>query len=158
VPCILVGYDGSEPSKHALAFAAERARAAGRRLVLVTVVPASLRNAGFSEMLLPGLDLSSLVKEDKFTDVARKGLEEVAAGLRAQGLQVDVDVRHGDAADELLEAARQHDPEQVVLGFMSYEHKLPMGLGSVAEKVLRYADRTVTIVRPPRKKGPTSAR
>lgn len=150
---ILVGYDGSEASKLALEFAAERAAALKRRLVLVNVVPANLRHVGFSEMLLPGVDLSKLVKVDKFHDIAQARLSEVAADVAKRGIAVEAVVRTGDTADELLEAAKEADAEQVVLGYMSYEHKLPFGIGTVAEKVLRYADRTVTIVRPPGARG-----
>lgn len=146
---ILVGYDGSEASNVATQFAAERCRALRRKLVLCNVVPASLKHVAFSELLLPGIELNKLVNVEKFQDAARKRLEEVAAGLRRQGLEVEAVVRAGDTADELLAAARELHAEQLVLGYMSYEHKLPYGVGTVAEKVMRYADRTVTVVRPP---------
>jgi nucleotide-binding universal stress UspA family protein len=152
-PAILVGYDGSSASQAALEFAAERARAGNARLVLCSVVPASLRNIAFTEMLLPGIEMSKVIQVDKFQETARKRLEEIATEVRKRGVLVVPMVRAGDAADELIAAAKEHDAEQIVVGYMSYEHKLPYGIGSVAEKVLRYADRTVTVVRPPLGKG-----
>lgn len=146
---ILVGYDGSAASKAALAFAAERARASQAKLLLVTVVPARLQHVGFTELLLPGVELPKL-GEGTFEATAKKRLEEVAAQARAQGVQVEAQARSGDAADELVQAARDAQADEIVLGYMSYEHKLPQGIGTVAEKVLRHADRTVTVVRPRR--------
>jgi nucleotide-binding universal stress UspA family protein len=144
----VVGFDGSEASRLALDFAAERAAALKRTLVLVNVVPASVKNLAFSELLLPGIDLSSVVKPGKFRDVAQQRLDEVAEEARKRGVEVQAMVRAGDSADELIAAARELDAEQIVLGFMSYEHKLPYGIGTVAEKVMRNAGCTVTVVRP----------
>jgi nucleotide-binding universal stress UspA family protein len=143
---IVVGYDGSDASKAALEFAAERAAVTKGRVLLVTVVPAKLQHVGFTELLLPGIQMPTS-SEGTFEATARKRLEEVAARVRARGLRVDAQARSGDAADELIEAAREAQADEIVLGYMSYEHKLPAGIGSVADKVLRYADRTVTIVR-----------
>lgn len=145
---LLVGYDGSDASKFALDFAAERCAALKRRLVLVNVVPANLKRTLFSEMLLPNIDLTKVVNVEKFPDLARKRLDEVAAEARKRGIEVEPVVRSGDTADEILAAAREVDAEQIVLGHMSYEHALPYGIGTVAEKVMRYADRTVTVVKP----------
>ncbi|MCA1813203.1 MAG: universal stress protein [Halobacteriales archaeon] len=144
---ILVGYDGSDASKAALAFAAERAAVTKSKVLLVTVVPANLHNVGFTELLLPGIQLPKLV-EGTFEATAKKRLEDVAAPVRKHGVPVDVVVRSGDAADELIAAARDLEADEVVLGHKSYESKLPQGIGSIADKVLRYSDRTVTVVRP----------
>lgn len=148
-PAILVGYDGSAAAQAALEFAVERARAGNAKILLCTVVPASLRNVSFTELLLPGIDLSKVIQVDKFQETARLKLEDIATDVRKRGVLVVPLVKAGDAADELVAAARENDVEQIVLGYMSYEHKLPYGIGSVAEKVVRTADRTVTIVRPP---------
>jgi nucleotide-binding universal stress UspA family protein len=146
---VLVGYDGSDASRLAVDVAAERCAALKKRLVLVNVVPANLRQLSFTEFVLPNMDLSKLINVDKFQDAARKKLEQVAADLAKRGVDARAVVRAGDTADELLQAARDEGADEIVLGYMSYERALPYGVGSVAEKVLRYADRSVTIVRPP---------
>lgn len=146
---VLVGYDGSEASRRALEFAAERCAALRKELVLCNVVPAGLRQFSLTEALLPNVELNKLFNPAKFADAARKQLEEVAAPLAKRGVVARVVVRAGDAADELLALAKDEGADEIVLGYKSYESKLPYGVGSVAEKVMRYADRTVTVVRPP---------
>lgn len=145
---ILVGYDGSEAAKLALAFATELARERSATVVLCNVVPSSPQHMALSPLLYPSPEATRLVAVQSFRAAAGKRLEEVAAEARQGGVEVEAVVRTGNAADELLAAAREAGAEHVVLGFMSYEHALPAGIGSVAERVLRLADRTVTIVRP----------
>ncbi|HEV8359285.1 MAG TPA: universal stress protein [Candidatus Thermoplasmatota archaeon] len=144
---ILVAYDGSEASRRALDFAVDLAAGQNRKILLCTVVPATLRHFALTELILPGIDMSKLLQPGKFQESARERLEAVATDIRKRGMLVVPVVRAGDAADEIVAAAKEHDVDQVVLGYMSYEHKLPYGIGSVAEKVLRTCDRTVTVVR-----------
>lgn len=146
---ILVAYDGSPPSREALELAAERAQTLGCRLVLVTVLPPPLVASSFTQMFLPGIDVPRLSKgEESYADTARRALESVATELRARKIEVEAVVRLGDPADEIIAAAGEMDAAQVFAGFKSYEKKVPYGLGSTVDKIVRYCDRTVTVVRP----------
>ncbi|MGQ0536859.1 MAG: universal stress protein [Methanobacteriota archaeon] len=143
---ILVGFDGSDASRKALEYAAT-ARSASE-IVVVNVVPSQLADKKFMEMLLPGIDLSRVAKGGSFKENAKRSIEDAIADLSAKMPEhTSVVIRQGDPADEILAAAKEKACDEIVLGFKSYEKKQPFFIGSVAEKVMRYADRTVTIVR-----------
>ena len=58
---------------------------------------------------------------------------------------------HGSPAAEILQAAERHDVELIVLGSHGKGQLHYTFLGSVAEKVVRHADRPVLVVPPERK-------
>lgn len=117
---ILTPLDGSELSERALAFAVARARATGS-----------------------GLKLLRSTKEDD-TSETLSYLEEKAAELRAEGLEVEVEVRRGNAVSAILEAA-----EGSRLIVMSSVGRGGFGrwlLGSVTERVVRAAPCPVLVI------------
>jgi universal stress protein A len=66
----------------------------------------------------------------------------VAAGLRAE-----VDAREGDAATEILAAARDAKADLIVMGTHGRTGLARLVLGSVARNVLQHAPCSVLIVR-----------
>lgn len=66
--------------------------------------------------------------------------------LKLPESQVNFQVHHGDPADEIIDYARHHIIEQIVMGARGSGtlHRL---LGSVSQKVLAYAPCTVTVVK-----------
>jgi nucleotide-binding universal stress UspA family protein len=146
----LVAYDGSEAASNAVEAAIEQAAALGRRVILVSVIPQAIQHASFTEALLPGINMPVAATPTSFFESARRRLAEVAA-TAAQGTTVAVEtlVRAGDPADEIIRAASEMGAECIVLGYKSFEKRLPYGLGSVADKVVRYADRSVLVLRKP---------
>ncbi|HVL47953.1 MAG TPA: universal stress protein [Candidatus Thermoplasmatota archaeon] len=145
---LLVAFDGSGPSEAALAYAARRAAVAGDEVVLVTVVPSSLQESFLSKMLLPGVDLSKVVGAGSFAENARKRLEAAAAPLKEKKIKVSVEVRAGESAEMILVAARELGAHEIILGHKSYEQLANFPIGNVADKVVRHAPVTVTVVRP----------
>lgn len=145
----VVAYDASPAAREALDLAVERARALKARVVVVTVVPTPLQYASFTRMLLPTLDLPTQMREsESYVENARKSLEAVADEVRRSGVEAEARVRVGDPADEIIAAAEEADADQVWMGYKSFEKRIPHGLGSTVDKVVRYSDRTVTVVRP----------
>ena len=74
---------------------------------------------------------------------------ERAAQLRTAGLSADVDVREGDAARQLIEAAREKGADCIVIGSHGRTGISRLVLGSVARAVLFNAPCSVLIARAP---------
>ena len=99
---ILAGYDGSAPSRHALAYAAGLARRADRWLLIVRIwrlgglVPAPLTRHAQAERL--------------------RQLRAELAETDLTGLDVEITVRIGDPAAELLKMAADRRADAIVIG------------------------------------------
>ncbi|HZD15923.1 MAG TPA: universal stress protein [Pseudonocardiaceae bacterium] len=132
---ILVGYDGSAPSRHALAYAAGMARRVAQPLVLVHVRPTPACYSidyGFSP---PAEDPAELL------DWLRA---ELAATIDTSGLTVQLVQRCGDAARQLAELADDTQADAIVLGAPArWVHRIA---GSVPVWLTRHARCPVVIV------------
>lgn len=142
---ILVGFDGSPPSRRALQHAARRAAGASEvEIVLLTVVPASVRKSSLSAMMPAGIELPRSMSQT-FEETARMRLDEVVAELGRQGVKVRGDVRAGDAAQTLLAFADELRADEIVIGHKSFEGPR-FTLGPNADEILRHAKVPVTVV------------
>jgi nucleotide-binding universal stress UspA family protein len=146
---IVVGVDGSEGARRALAWAAEEARL--RKWVLVAV------HAYTIPPLLMAPDPITGVTAPPVTDPGLvEGLEEAAEKLLADEIeQVDSDdlivegrVVSAPAADALLEAAEEAD--LVVVGTRGLGGFKELLLGSVSHQVVQHSPCPVVIVPPKR--------
>jgi nucleotide-binding universal stress UspA family protein len=77
-----------------------------------------------------------------------RALAPLARRARAAGVHCRVVVRQGNAADEILEAARETGAGRIVVGTHALGHIGKLLIGSVAESVLRRAHVPVLIVGP----------
>jgi universal stress protein A len=137
---ILVPHDFSAPADRALRLAAELARTARGRIVVLHVLP-PYPVTGLSPVEgIPFVPTAGLVAP------ARKRLEERVRrvlGRRADRIDVRVDV--GDPTTRILEAAnRAGSIVMATEGRTGLSHLL---IGSVAEKVVRHSSRPVLTVR-----------
>jgi nucleotide-binding universal stress UspA family protein len=133
---ILVGYDDTEPSKRALAQAAELAEAF-RAKVHVTSVARVLVGSPRGTGPYDPADLPSEHVQQ---------LEHAQALLQEQGVTATLEPAHGDPAEMILEVADRVDADLIVLGSHErslVEHALGM---SVSGTVSRKAHRNVLIV------------
>jgi nucleotide-binding universal stress UspA family protein len=73
--------------------------------------------------------------------------EDAAAQLRAAGRSATADVRTGDAATEIIEAAAEWDADAVVIGSRGRTGLTRLVLGSVARNVLHGGQTSVLVVR-----------
>lgn len=126
---IVVGYIPTPEGEAAFERAIEEARASGTLLV---VVNSSRGDALVDQRFVQHDDAGSLVRR-----LAAEGVEH----LLLQPL------RGLDAADEVLEAAREHRAELVVIGL---RRRTPVGkliLGSTAQRILLQAEAPVLAVK-----------
>ena len=80
---LLLGYDGSDASKKAIEVIGKIAHK-DDEIVLLMVIPAELVDSTFTKMLLPTVDMSSLVQSGSFKEKAMKSLTEISAKLEKQ--------------------------------------------------------------------------
>jgi nucleotide-binding universal stress UspA family protein len=135
---ILVAVDGSEGSARALLTAIELARLTGGRLLALAVegpLPAYAATIG---------EVDEVKREkDTFFQRIAVGAEEEAA--RA-GVELEVEVRPGHAAELIVRYARERDADLIVVGHKGHflEDYL---LGSTADRVAHHAHCPVLIVK-----------
>lgn len=134
-PPILVGYDGSTPSRHALAYAVGMARRTARPLMLAHVRPTPTRYAIADEWIPPFDDPAELL------DWMRTELAEI---IDPNGLTVHLVQLSGDAARQLAQLAGETHADAIVLG--APEHWVHRIIGSVPVWLARHARCPVIVV------------
>ena len=143
---IIIAYDGSDASKKAVEVGMKCSNKEDE-LILLTVIPAELASSSFTKMLLPTIDLSSMVKSGSFKEKAMDTLSVVAKEIESSVKSIDIAVESGDPADEILLSAKKHEADIIVLGYKGYGKEGRFLLGSVTDKVVRYAGISVLVVR-----------
>ena len=143
---LLVAYDGSEASTKAIDVAVQ-CSTPDDELVLLTVIPAALVESTFTNMLLPTIDLSTVVTPGTFKEKAMENLGKLAKELEGKIGKVDVAVEAGDPADEILLVAKKYDSDIILIGYKGYGKEGRFLLGSVTDKVVRHASRSMLVVR-----------
>jgi len=140
---ILVALDGSEFSLKALEFAIDIAKKYRSQLVLVHVVMRQIYAINPPEA---GIIAGTAIVRELETEgraILAKGEETV----RSQGLSVEVRLRQGVPAEELLRAAVDEKADLIVLGSRGLSQVKAFLLGSVSDKVSHHAKCPTLIVR-----------
>lgn len=135
---VLVPYDGSMPAQQAIEYAVETA---DEQLVLLRVVEAASGTVG------AGIDLlqESLKKEPE--ELRAEVADEVEDTLDQSDIAYEIETAAGKPDREIVAYAEEHDIDQIVMGSHGRTGTSRILLGSVAEKVVRRAPVTVTVVR-----------
>ncbi len=134
---LVVGYDGSESSRAAVSYAADRVGPDGRLYIVHATGPLAewmgfLAEAGVDEERADrgGAMLDALVLE------AGNGLIDT---------DYELVLAPGAAAETVVGCARLHQADEIVVG-SGGEGRIGMLLGSVAQQVLHTADRPVVVI------------
>ncbi len=143
---MLIAYDGSEASEKAVELC-KQCSDKDDEVVLLTVIPAELSESSFTKMLLPTIDLSSVVESGSFKDKAVKTLTKIVEKIEGDVEKVDIAVESGDPADEILMTAKKYQVDVIIVGYKGYGKEGRFLLGSVTDKVVRHASSSVLVVR-----------
>lgn len=139
---VLVGYDGSDPSKRALVWALAHL-GSDDEIVLLTVIPKAVAKSSFSGMMPAGIDLPQQLK-GSFEANAQQRLDAVAR--EHPGVKMSGRVTQGDAAEAFMAAVREFSAQHVVIGNKSFEGQ-DVDMGPVAQRLVDALGATVTVVR-----------
>jgi len=135
---ILTTLDGSEYAERALTYTRDLAQIAGAQVNLLAVIP-TVHSAGTPAATQP---------EEHRARAALAYLKEKAEVLRGAGvLDVATQVRHGDAAGLITQAARDLGADLIVMSTQGLGADGRYALGSVALKVLMTAPCPIFLVR-----------
>lgn len=137
----LVGFDDTEAARRAVDFAAKRAKASGGSLLLLYVLEwspyAFLTNEELAER--------HAQRESELQRGAAL-VEPVAERLRADGVDCEVLVRHGDPAKLLCEVARERSAVGIVVGRIGGSELASRLLGSLVITLAQASPVPLTVV------------
>jgi nucleotide-binding universal stress UspA family protein len=137
---ILVPVDGSEQSHKAVAFAADLARHYNTTMYLLHVFKLTIIPEGLGEYVV-----SDRVQLRALGDKIIAAAEDEAKG---QGIErIKATVLEGDPAERIIDYAKEHEVDIIVIGSRGLGTFKGLLLGSVSNKVTHKADRTCVIVR-----------
>jgi nucleotide-binding universal stress UspA family protein len=133
---ILVGYDGSDSAKHALVRAAGL-HTGGDRFGVISVVPLVATGPRSGGPFSPGDD----------PERHRAELDEAQQLLTGRGIDAELIEAVGDPGTAICEAAQRHEFDMIVVGSRNLRGMKRLLLGSVSDRVARYAPCDVLIVK-----------
>jgi nucleotide-binding universal stress UspA family protein len=134
---ILVPLDGSKLAEAILPEIEKVASCMRARIILLRVCRAHV---------FPGKDPTEA--EVEVVRNAEKYLATIVADLNSKGFDVELHVRYGDVAEEILNHSKRNEIDLIS---MSTHGRSGLGrwlLGSVAEKIVRHSEKPVLLLRP----------
>jgi len=137
---ILVPVDGSEQSNKAIAFAADLAKHYNATLYLLHVFKITIIPEGLGEYVV-----SERAELQALGDRIIAAAEREAKGHGIE--RIEAAVIEGDPAERIIDYAKEHEMDIIVIGSRGLGTFKGLLLGSVSNKVSHRADRTCVIVR-----------
>lgn len=145
---ILAATDGSEAADRAVEYAASLTKLLGGSLTVVHVVP--LRDIPLVQ--LDAYKQTGVVtRPEAMTEASRDTLKR--ARQRVEALSVGavrcesaIELHEGNIGETIIEAARRHEADAIVLGKRGVGRLSALVLGSVSQKVVELASRPVVVV------------
>ena len=141
---ILIPLDGSPLAEKALPHAAEIARRFGARLTLFAVIESY---QVYPQPGVVGPILSVQFNIDEEVAKTREYLRGFADKLRADGIDVVIEVHQGDPAAEICDYAKSIGADLIVMSTHGRSGIRRWVYGSVADRVLRSSNVPVLLVR-----------
>ncbi len=139
-PVLVVAVDFSKPSRKAADAAVELAMRLKGGLVLVHALWPVKAPSPSPHDPIGSLQLE--IVQDEVAKLSKEWAKKLAKG----GVKVEVVAEHGRPSDLVLEVARKRKAGFIVVGSHGRTGVKRAVLGSVAESILRHADRPVLVV------------
>jgi nucleotide-binding universal stress UspA family protein len=146
---ILIPLDGSDLAAAALKPAAELARKLPAELLLLRVVDSANYASLYTDPAL-WKDPETELEPD------RRALDEVAAGLRADGLTVSTEIVIGSPASSIAATAEERGVDMIAMATHGRGGIARLALGSVAEAVLHRVHIPMLLIRPEPMRRPSA--
>lgn len=134
---ILVAYDGSEQSRKAFDLGLEISTKFKAKLLVVGII--RLPEPAISVEVDAMLDRGKSHFADEF--------ERLTESAKAAGVQFETEVEVGHPAEHILRYAEDNHADMIVMGRRGLTRATRWILGSVSERVMRYAHCPVTVVK-----------
>jgi len=138
----LVGVDCSTCGGRALEYAADRAAIKGARLIVAHVIEWS----PYSFSTPQENEERHKRREEEIQRAHEQIIGPIVAAFRERGLDAQGVVRHGHAAQTLLDLAQEYEVTNIVIGRTGTSRLKAQLFGSVASTLVQIADRPVTVV------------
>jgi nucleotide-binding universal stress UspA family protein len=139
---ILLGIDGSPDAQAALEYVLGGPHRPEDRFAVITVAQPGLLSG-------TGLRGKGTPPDADLDEVAGSILDDAVAAFRRAGREVEAVLRYGDPADKILEYAEESGSDLIVVGAQGHGRIRRFLLGSVADRVARFAHAPAIVVRPP---------
>ena len=145
---IVLGYDGSDCARAALARTASLLKTCGGgKAVVVVAYPLSVGYVPPGMSTPPALMGNELQGHiDMLEESARAQAEEAAGELRAAGIEVETEVAVDSPADALLDAAGRHSADLIAIGTHGEGAISGALLGSTPYRLVHRSRRPLLIV------------
>jgi nucleotide-binding universal stress UspA family protein len=146
---VLVAADGSEGAARIPDALASWAAFRGFPGIALSVAPVSSPAFELMVSLYTMGDASAKQQREELLAQYRAHADAMAKRLDAAGIPAVAEVRVGDAAQEIVNAGKEHQADLIITGSRSLHGVDRLLLGSVARNVLQHAHASVLVVRPP---------
>ena len=139
----VVGIDGSDAGKRALAFAKSRAKALGECTLTLCYV---IEWSPFTFQTPEENEQRHKRREEEISMAHERVLDPAVTEAEAEGFKVIGVVRHGDAAEILDALAKEHDAAQIIVGRVGVRGLKERVFGGVTGRLVATATVPVTII------------
>jgi len=143
---LLVPLDGTARHEGGLPPALALAAASNSRLQLLAVIPSPAKLAGPDATLARFLPGTTRTMQELSGTNLRNYLEGVRERAKGDGIEADIELRHGDVPDNIVDAAAKSGTELIVMGTHGKAGTKAFWANSIAARVQAKTDRLLLLV------------
>ncbi|MEA2574176.1 MAG: hypothetical protein QOH93_1474 [Chloroflexia bacterium] len=147
VDTVMLPLDNTHPTEAVLNVAAEIAQTCGAKVEIVNVVPTIGTLTGDEQAAARLTPIATSAALDAEEGASRQYLQSVVDQLIARGIATRAEVRRGDTAQSLVEAARESGASLVVLATHARAGLGAFWIGSVAAGIISKVSQPLLLVR-----------